>query len=805
IPGGDVNAVSFYNVGNANFNGNLVDGNILGGVVLYGQIDNISITNNTIENYTSTVAGIRVINMLGYNSATADVTIAGNFINGSAGSTGIAVLDVPASDIVLLRNNSIVGNSTAIQFTGTGTLAASCNWFGTTNVSAIVALLSGNITFQPFLTSGVDDDPTAAGFQPSSAAQLGYVSAVAGNGQPISNGSTTYSAVNLTLMGSAPVGGYIVRNYSFTTAASCGGTSGATFTSLAFTGAGAARFSYSGLVTSTEYAPGVYNFSVTYTAHTVPIEDEVTFVMTTAAGEYTFKLKGVTILPEAPPVAEIRGNNVLIINGDFSPNSADHTDFGMITLPGTITRTFTVTNAGPVGCGLLSFTGGTPISPVGGQAIDFMVIDNTCTTPLASGASCTFAVRYTSGAGGVSNTMVRIANSDAARNPYEFAIRAELQTPLMSVSGNNTPIPNGDNTPMAADFTFMGSIPTGQTIDRSYTLKNLGLGGLQIGANAVTLSAAPAPQNAGSSNFTVVTQPTAGVYTTNQEAIFILRFTSPANPGSYYALVTLTTQNAGTITFVVQGNGPSPRMQVVGNNLDIPSGRTTVSTTDGTNFGARSLNTNTDRTFTIRNPGSLGAAAPLNLPGSPRITIGGANPTMFLVSIQPGSPISVNGSTTFMIRYRPTSAGCHYATISIPSNDPDPARSTYTFTVFGKSGASCPDNAPSPTDQEFSLADGFEVAISAGNEDIAATPRGLENIASEMALYPNPATDRIMMEVPMSEESQTLSFINARGVTVYSLNINGGLYDIDLTDFVPGVYMVVSSDRSLAPKRFIKL
>ncbi|MGI9158828.1 MAG: T9SS type A sorting domain-containing protein, partial [Saprospiraceae bacterium] len=167
----------------------------------------------------------------------------------------------------------------------------------------------------------------------------------------------------------------------------------------------------------------------------------------------------------------------------------------------------------------------------------------------------------------------------------------------------------------------------------------------------------------------------------------------------------------------------------------------------------------------------------------------------------------VNGSTTFRIRYRPTSAGCHYATISIPSNDPDPARSTYTFTVFGKSGASCPDNAPSPTDtdQEFSLADGFDVAISTGNEDIAPSPRGLENIASEMTLYPNPATDRVLMEVPVSEESQLISFINVSGITVYSMNTKGGFYNIDLAGFDPGVYFVGSSDRTRPPKPLVKM
>ncbi|MGI9159049.1 MAG: choice-of-anchor D domain-containing protein, partial [Saprospiraceae bacterium] len=810
VPGADVDAVSFYNVGNANFDGNVVHGNILGGVVLYGQLNDISITNNTIENYTGT--GIRVMDMFGYNSATADVTISGNVINGGAGATGVGILGVPAADILALNNNSITGNAKSIEFTGTGALPATCNWYGTTDVAVIAASLDTTVspgvntvvTCEPFLTSGVDANPALAGFQPATGAQQGYLSVVSGNGQPISKGSTTYTATNLTLMGSAPVGGYIVRNYSFTSATSCGGTSGVTFTSLSFTGAGAGRFSLGNVATGTEYAPGTYGFTISYQSHTSSIEDEVTCTMTTSSGVYTFKLRAVTT-PSSPAVAEIRGNSVVISNGDFSPSVSDRTDFGILAAPGVLTRTFTVTNAGPTGCDPLSLTGSTPITLAGGAANKFSVTANTCTEPLVSGASCTFTVTFTSGAtAGVSNTMIRVANSDAARNPYEYSIRAELQSPSLSFTGNNTLIANGDNTPDVADYTLMGSLVAGQTITRSYKLKNLGLGILQIGANAVTISAAG--NGPGHTNFTVATQPAAGAYTTNQEAFLSLRFTSPG-PGSYYALVTFVTVNAGTFTFVVQGNGPTPRMQVVGNSVDIPSGRTTVSTADGTNFGARGLNTNTDRTFTVRNPGSLGAAAPLNLTQSPLVTIGGANPAMFQVSIQPSSSISVNGSTTFRIRYRPTSAGCHYATISIPSNDPDPARSPYTFTVFGKStGSDCPDYVPFPTDQEFSTANRFEFAINTGNDAAQVRARGQEDEeAPALALYPNPATDRVLIEAPKSAESQMLSFVDERGVTVYTFETTGGIHSIDLAGFAPGVYMVVSSDRRIAPKRLVKL
>ena len=253
------------------------------------------------------------------------------------------------------------------------------------------------------------------------------------------------------------------------------------------------------------------------------------------------------------------------------------------------------------------------------------------------------------------------------------------------------------------------------------------------------------------------------------------------------------------------GDGPTPRMQVTGNSIDIPSGSTTVSSGNLTDYGTRSLNSTLERTFSVRNPSALGAAAQLSLSGNPRAVISGPGAAMFAVTIQPAALIGVNGSTTLRIRYRPTAAGCHEATISIISNDP--ARSTYTFKIRGNTtGSPCaPMLSPAPTQEEFSVTDEFEIAISAEEDDLQTISREPDNEVSEMMLYPNPATDRVLMETPASTESRTISFINMHGVTVYSFETTGGLHITDLADFAPGVYIVVSSDRNLAPKRLIKL
>lgn len=767
-----------------------LSGHIATGIALEGNSENAEVLNNIVSNLNGTksanragggydISGLKFEN----NRYVGTVTVTGNafnsntYLNGEgeeAESLGYAVSNYVPTSV-------------------SGAADVSCNWLGynAANILADNDDLDGKIfnkancstIFQPYLGIGDDSDEDEPGFQPPVGNQPGNVAAVTGNSQPINNGSTTYSATNLTLMGSAPIGGSITRNYTFTTGAACGGVNATTFSSLTFSGAGADRFSFGNVVVNNQYTGGTYNFTISYQAAEEALEDEVVCIMATESGTYTFGLKAVTIVPEAiPAIAEIRGNNVVIANGSFSPNSSNHTNFGTLATPGTLARTFTITNAAANGAEELTVGA---ISITGPQADKFTVSANTCNTPLASGQSCTFTVTYTSGnTGGVSNATIAVANSDAARNPYEFAIQAELLSPSISVRGNNATITNGSQDPIALNHTLMGSALQNQTITRTYTIKNLGLGGLDIGSNAVEIGVTG--NGSGHTNFEVITQPAAGILATNQETFFSVRFTSPGQ-GQFFGLVTLTTQNAGNFTFVVQANGPSPRMQVTGNNIDIPSGSVTVSTADLTDYGTRALNSTLERTFSLKNPGSLGAAAPLNLTGSPRAVVSGPGAAMFAVTIQPAATVGVNGSSTWRIRYRPTSAGCHWAQISIASNDP--ARNPYTFVVRGNTaGQSCDPEYPA-----MGLPGNIEwIAIDADQE------------LEELNVYPNPASQKVWIESPVRAEAYTLEIIQMDGRVIHTLSTTGGVELIGISHLTSGMYFVRSSDPTQQPVRFIK-
>jgi endo-1,4-beta-D-glucanase Y len=82
-------------------------------------------------------------------------------------------------------------------------------------------------------------------------------------------------------------------------------------------------------------------------------------------------------------------------------------------------------------------------------------------------------------------------------------------------------------------------------------------------------------------------------------------------------------------------------------------------------------------TFTIEN---LGFAS-LNLTGTTRVVLGGANANQFSVTQPSASTLALGASTTFNVTFTPTTTGTKTATLTIASNDPD--ENPYVITISG--------------------------------------------------------------------------------------------------------------------------
>ena len=223
-----------------------------------------------------------------------------------------------------------------------------------------------------------------------------------------------------------------------------------------------------------ETAPG----SLTVTAPTVPsgitvsnivntngkVTADVGATVGTPAGDYTVVLSVfdgeqttnanliVTVTPIAQEVV-VRGNNVIIVDGDTTPSLTDHTDFGPVALANTRERTFTIQN---IGANPLTIQ---TVTVSGGQPAAFSVTQQPVSSIPGNG-STTFKIRFAPTALGLQSTTVSFCNNDgnADENPCDFTIQATaIAAPTLGNYANTT-IPQSGNTTVTPT-----AAPTNQT------------------------------------------------------------------------------------------------------------------------------------------------------------------------------------------------------------------------------------------------------------------------------------------------------------------------------------------------------
>ncbi|HBA85181.1 MAG TPA: hypothetical protein DCZ95_13920, partial [Verrucomicrobia bacterium] len=122
-------------------------------------------------------------------------------------------------------------------------------------------------------------------------------------------------------------------------------------------------------------------------------------------------------------------------------------------------------------------------------------------------------------------------------------------------------------------------------------------------------------------------------------------------------------------------------ISILGTNMaEIVDGDTSPSYDDGTHFGATNLASGfKDHVYTITNSGTTDLTI-----GS--VTTAGAARSNFILIDGPGTPIPSHGTTTFTIRFRPSTTGNRNGSITVNNNDAD--EGVYNFSVRGI-GADC--------------------------------------------------------------------------------------------------------------------
>jgi hypothetical protein len=242
---------------------------------------------------------------------------------------------------------------------------------------------------------------------------------VQGNGTSIVDGDSTPSLTDGTDFGSTAVLGAIsLHNFTIYNT----GPGDLILTGnplLVISGTHAADFTISVQPSSVVAPGGSTTFTVVFNPSAVGVRSAAISIANNDPNEnpYNFSIQGTGV---TAPEIEVRGNSLLILDGDSTPSLYDGSDFGSSTVAGgTVTHSFTINNLGDAN---LNLTNTPRVAVLGANPADFSVTvqPSSLVTP---GGSTAFTVVFNPSAGGLRSAALSIANNDANENPFNFNIQ----------------------------------------------------------------------------------------------------------------------------------------------------------------------------------------------------------------------------------------------------------------------------------------------------------------------------------------------------------------------------------------------
>ncbi len=158
----------------------------------------------------------------------------------------------------------------------------------------------------------------------------------------------------------------------------------------------------------------------------------------------------------------VTGNSQNIVDGDVTPTTADHTDFGSTAVSsGTISRTFTIENTAG---GSELVLGNPKVEISGTHASDFSITAQP-SSPISGSSSTTFTIQFDPSASGTRSATITIKNSDDDEAEYDFAIEGE------GTSGSTTW--NGSTWSSGAPNSTTDAVIASSTTPGAFTCKDL--------------------------------------------------------------------------------------------------------------------------------------------------------------------------------------------------------------------------------------------------------------------------------------------------------------------------------------------
>lgn len=369
--------------------------------------------------------------------------------------------------------------------------------------------------------------------------------AVTGNGVGIADGDTTPDSADGTDFGSAEVNsGAVDRTFIITNS----GAADLNLSGISIVGDGAADYSVALPLPATPVVAngGSSTLTIRFRPSAAGVRSAVLTIKNDDADEsdFDFVIQGNGSAPNAPEIAVSSSESGAVADGGTDV-------FASTPAAGSAASvTYTITNTGTAPLTLTAPTVGANVSGASNVTVNGLTLGSA--TLAAGGGSTTLVVDYTPTAAGAFGFALSLANDDADENPYDITASGTAGgAPEISVTGNGADIADGDTTPDVADDTDFGSADiTTETVSRTFTITNSGIGILNLGSNAASLSGA----NAG--DFRIVAQPAATVAASGGSTSVTVQF-DPTALGAREATLSIASNDAdeAPFDFAIAGTG----------------------------------------------------------------------------------------------------------------------------------------------------------------------------------------------------------------------------------------------------------
>ncbi len=299
-------------------------------------------------------------------------------------------------------------------------------------------------------------------------------------------------------------------------------------------------------------------------------------------------------------------------------------DFGSVTTGHMATQSFTVTNTGGMPSGIPAVTMSGP------NMGDFAVSMSTCTAALMPNGTCSFSVAFTPGT--------------TAAESAALGVSAPQTTPA-SVALNGTGLAPAAVQPNPSTFDFGSVVQGGKSAVETFTFTNNG--SATSGALMVSLNGSNQDQ------FTLGNDTCAGAQLAGGDSCTVdVTFTPDASAsGTLSAQLTVTGNPGGSVSASLSGTSATlAKLSIGPAPYDYGNVAQSVATSPVT--------------FTVTNAGTLAS-------GSPKVTMGGANPDDFTIVADgcTGFPVAGNnGTCTISVAFKPSTQAQESAILTVAAS-----------------------------------------------------------------------------------------------------------------------------------------